>query len=69
MRGALLGPAFGLNETRATLDAAGARYETLGDDALIDAAAEALAAGEAVGRLERAVSHGGGLALLWKSIA
>ena len=56
MRGALLGPAFGPDEIRGALDAAGARYETLSDEALIDAAAEALAAGKALawfqGRME-----------------
>ena len=56
MRGALLGPAFGPEQIRRALDAAGARYETLSDEALIDAAAEALAAGKALawfqGRME-----------------
>ena len=56
MRGALLGPAFGPDQIRRALDAAGARYETLSDEALIDAAAEALAAGKALawfqGRME-----------------
>ena len=58
MRGALLGPAFSLDEIRATLDAAGARYETLGDDALIDTAAEALAAGQAVGWFQGRMEFG-----------
>ena len=58
MRGALLGPAFSLDEIRVTLDAAGARYETLGDDALIDATAEALAAGEAVGWFQGRMEFG-----------
>ncbi len=58
MRGALLGPGFRLDEIRATLDAAGARYETLADDALIDAAAEALAAGEAVGWFQGRMEFG-----------
>ena len=58
MRGALLGPAFGLDEIRVTLDAAGARYETLGDDALIDTTAEALAAGEAVGWFQGRMEFG-----------
>ena len=58
MRGALLGPAFGLDETRAALDAAGAHYGTLGGDALIDAAAEALAAGEAVGWFQGRMEFG-----------
>ena len=58
MRGALLGPAFSLDEIRAALDAAGARYETLGDDALIDASAEALAAGQAVGWFQGRMEFG-----------
>ena len=58
MRGALLGPSFGLDEIRAALDAAGARYETLSDDALIDAAAEALAAGRAVGWFQGRMEFG-----------
>ena len=58
MRGALLGPAFSLDEIRAALDAAGARYETLSDAALIDAAAEALAAGRAVGWFQGRMEFG-----------
>ena len=58
MRGTLLGPAFGPDEIRATLDAAGARYETLADDALIDTTAEALAAGEAVGWFQGRMEFG-----------
>ena len=58
MRGALLGPAFGLDEIRATLDAAGARYETLADGVLIDTVAEALAAGEAVGWFQGRMEFG-----------
>ena len=58
MRGALLGPAFSPDEIRATLDAAGARYETLADDALIDATAEALAAGQAVGWFQGRMEFG-----------
>ena len=58
MQGALLGPCFGLKEIRATLDAVGARYETLADDALIDAAAEALATGEAVGWFQGRMEFG-----------
>ena len=58
MQGALLGPGFGLKEIRATLDAVGARYETLADDALIDAAAEALATGKAVGWFQGRMEFG-----------
>ena len=58
MRGALLGPAFSPDEICATLDAAGARYETLADDTLIDATAEALAAGQAVGWFQGRMEFG-----------
>ena len=58
MRGALLGPAFGLDEIRAALDAAGACYETLADDALIDATVAALAAGQAVGWFQGRMEFG-----------
>ena len=58
MRGALLGPAFGPDEVRAALDAAGARYESLPDDALIEAAASALAAGKAVGWFQGRMEFG-----------
>ena len=58
MHGAFLGPAFSLDQVRRALDAAGARYETLGDDALIDATAEALAAGEAVGWFQGRMEFG-----------
>ncbi len=49
MRGALLGPGFGRAEIRAALEAAGARYQELDDDALIETAAQALAAGQTLG--------------------
>ena len=58
MRGATLGPDFSLDEIRATLDAVGARYETLADDTLIDSTAEALAAGEAVGWFQGRMEFG-----------
>ena len=58
MHGAFLGPAFSLDQVRQALDAAGARYETLGDDALIDATAEALAAGQAVGWFQGRMEFG-----------
>ncbi len=58
MHGAFLGPAFSLDQVRRALDAAGARYETLADDALIDTAAEALAAGEAVGWFQGRMEFG-----------
>ena len=58
MHGAFLGPAFSLDQVRRALDAAGARYETLADDALIDTAAEALAAGQAVGWFQGRMEFG-----------
>ena len=58
MHGAFLGPAFSLDQVRRALDAIGARYETLGDDALIDTTAEALAAGEAVGWFQGRMEFG-----------
>ena len=58
MRGALLGPEFGPEEVRAALDAAGARYETLTDDVLIETAAEALAAGKALGWFQGRMEFG-----------
>ena len=58
MHGAFLGPAFSLDQVRRALDAAGARYETLADDALIDTTAEALAAGEAVGWFQGRMEFG-----------
>ena len=58
MHGAFLGPAFSLDQVRRALDAAGARYETLADDALIDTTAEALAAGQAVGWFQGRMEFG-----------
>ena len=58
MHGAFLGPAFSLDQVRRALDAAGAHYETLGDDALIDTTAEALAAGQAVGWFQGRMEFG-----------
>ena len=58
MQGALLGPAFGPAAVRAALDDAGARYETLPDEALLDAAADALAAGKAVGWFQGRMEFG-----------
>ena len=58
MQGAFLGPEFGPDEIRAALDAAGARYETLADGALIAATVEALAAGRAVGWFQGRMEFG-----------
>ena len=58
MHGAFLGPKFSRDEIRTTLDAAGARYETLADDALIETTADALAAGKAVGWFQGRMEFG-----------
>ena len=58
MQGAFLGPEFDPHEVRAALDAAGARYETLDDGALIAATVEALAAGKAVGWFQGRMEFG-----------
>ena len=58
MHGAFLGPEFSRDEIRATLDAAGARYETLADDALIETTADALATGKAVGWFQGRMEFG-----------
>ena len=58
MHGAFLGPAFGPDEIRAALNAAGARYEELTHAALIEATAEALAAGKAVGWFQGRMEFG-----------
>ena len=58
MRGAFLGPEFGADEICEELDAAGARYQTLTDDALIEAAVDALAAGKALGWFQGRMEFG-----------
>ena len=58
MHGAFLGPEFSQDETRAMLDAAGAHYETLADDALIETTADALATGKAVGWFQGRMEFG-----------
>ena len=58
MDGAFLGPQFSQEEIRRALDAAGARYETLTDDALIEATASALAAGKVVGWFQGRMEFG-----------
>jgi carbamoyltransferase len=49
MQGSYLGPAYSQDDIERRLRAAGAKFETLSDAALIDAAAEALAEGRALG--------------------
>ena len=58
MRGALLGPAFDQAAIRHALDSAGAHYEVLSDEALIDATVSALADGKAVGWFQGRMEFG-----------
>ena len=58
MRGALLGPQFDTAEIEAALEKAGACFATLTDEALIDTAATALAAGETVGWVQGRMEFG-----------
>ena len=58
MQGAYLGPEFDQDAIRHALDAAGARYETLRDDALINATVSALTAGKAVGWFQGRMEFG-----------
>jgi carbamoyltransferase len=58
MAGAYLGPEFPAGEVEARLRAAGARFTVLGDDALLDATAEALAEGRAVGWFQGRMEFG-----------
>ncbi len=58
MNGAYLGPAFSDDEIAARLTAAGARFEMMEETALIDAAAEALAGGAAVGWFQGRMEFG-----------
>lgn len=64
MRDAALGPAYGAGECRAALEAAGLRYEELGQDGIVSRVAELIAEGKVVGwfqgRMEmgpRALGH------------
>jgi carbamoyltransferase len=58
MRGAYLGPSFGQAEIEARLTAAGAVFEVLDDEALIETTAAALADGLAVGWMQGAMEFG-----------
>ena len=58
MQGAYLGPEFSGDEIRRVLDAAGADYRVLSDRELIDAAADALADGKAVGWFQGRMEFG-----------
>ena len=58
MRGAFLGPSFAQGDIEQRLAAAGARFRVLSDGALIDAAADALADGKAVGWFQGRMEFG-----------
>lgn len=58
MRGGYLGPSFQQPDIEKRLTAARAQYTVLDDDALIDAAARALAGGKAVGWFQGAMEFG-----------
>ena len=58
MRGAYLGPEFSPQQVRQALDNANANYRELAESELIDAAAEALAAGKAVGWFQGRMEFG-----------
>jgi carbamoyltransferase len=58
MSGAYLGPAFEQSDIENRLTAAGARFSILKDSALIDTAAQALAAGQAVGWFQGRMEFG-----------
>jgi carbamoyltransferase len=59
MRGCLLGPAFGDEDVRRCLDAAGAAYEVMADEAaLLDRTARLLADGKVVGWFQGRMEYG-----------
>jgi carbamoyltransferase len=58
MRGGFLGPQFDDAETRAALDAAGAVYERLDDDTLLDRIADAMSHGAVVGWVQGRMEFG-----------
>jgi carbamoyltransferase len=58
MHGSYLGPSYSQSEIETRLKAAGARFSVLGESALIDAAAEALASEKAVGWFQGRMEFG-----------
>lgn len=58
MAGAYLGPDFAQDDIERRLQAVGGRFESLDDEAVIDATAEALAAGKAVGWFQGRMEFG-----------
>lgn len=58
MKGSYLGPVFEQADIEARLTAAGARFEVMGDDAVIEATAQALAEEKAVGWMQGRMEFG-----------
>ena len=58
MAGSYLGPTFDANDIKTRLDRAGAKYHQLGDDALVDQAAQALASEKVVGWFQGRMEFG-----------
>ena len=58
MQGAYLGPAFSASEVRAALDAAGANYDEVAEDELVERTAQALADGLAIGWMHGRMEFG-----------
>lgn len=58
MQGSYLGPAFSQNEIEERLTKAGAKFETLDESAMVEAAAQALADGKAVGWFQGRMEFG-----------
>jgi carbamoyltransferase len=58
MRGSYLGPSFSQKEIEIRLAAAGARFEVLDDETLINASADALSAGKALGWFQGRMEFG-----------
>jgi carbamoyltransferase len=58
MHGSYLGPAYDQSDIESRLSGAGARFEVLGDEALIDAVADALAGGDTVGWFQGRMEFG-----------
>ena len=58
MKGSYLGPEYGQDEIERRLEAIGARFTVLGDDALLAACAEALAQGKALGWFQGRMEFG-----------
>jgi carbamoyltransferase len=57
-QGSLLGPRYRNDQIRAFLDAAGARYRFLDDEALLDSVADLLAEGKVIGRFQGRMEFG-----------